>query len=160
MGCPCLLQGIFPTQGSNRCLFHLHALAGGFFTTSATWEVKSSCFPPCSLASSHSEHTRKTAASGPLHWLLPLPDRLSPQKSSSIIPLPLGNLHKRQLLNRADPEYLSLKPQLTPHTSNLLFWPISFIFHFQLSLSSTQNNVSLHYISCIYLLAAPQHVGS
>ena len=37
-GCLAHLQGIFPTQGSNPhplCL----ALAGGFFTTSATWEA-------------------------------------------------------------------------------------------------------------------------
>ena len=41
VGCHALLQGIFPTQGPNP---HLHwqagsALAGGFFTTSATWEA-------------------------------------------------------------------------------------------------------------------------
>ena len=36
--CHCLLQGIFPTQGSN---LHLTSptLAGGFFTTNATWEA-------------------------------------------------------------------------------------------------------------------------
>ena len=34
VGC---LQGIFPTQGSNARLFPV--LAGGFFTTSATWEA-------------------------------------------------------------------------------------------------------------------------
>ena len=34
-----LLQGIFPTQGWNLHLIHLTALAGGFFTTSATWEA-------------------------------------------------------------------------------------------------------------------------
>ena len=33
-----LLQGIFPTQGSNFCLFP--ALAVGFFSTRATWEVR------------------------------------------------------------------------------------------------------------------------
>ena len=41
MACHFLLQGIFPTQESNWCLWHLlpnPALAGGFFTTSATWE--------------------------------------------------------------------------------------------------------------------------
>ena len=31
-----LLQGIFPTQGLNPCLIMSPALAGGFFTTSAT----------------------------------------------------------------------------------------------------------------------------
>ena len=38
VGCCALLQGIFPAQGSNLCLLHLPALAGGFFTTSTTWE--------------------------------------------------------------------------------------------------------------------------
>ena len=37
-GCHALLQGIFPTQGSNLHLLS-PALAGGFFTTSATWEA-------------------------------------------------------------------------------------------------------------------------
>ena len=37
-----LLQGIFPTQGSNSCLLHLLDWQGGFFTTSATWEAKES----------------------------------------------------------------------------------------------------------------------
>ena len=39
VGFHALLQRIFPTQGSNPCLFSLPALAGGFFTTSATWEA-------------------------------------------------------------------------------------------------------------------------
>ena len=39
VSCYVLLQGIFPTQGSNPSLLHLPALAGMFFTTSATWEV-------------------------------------------------------------------------------------------------------------------------
>ena len=34
-----LLQGIFPTQGSNLCLFVSPALLSRFFTTSATWEA-------------------------------------------------------------------------------------------------------------------------
>ena len=38
-GLPCLLQGIFPTQGSNLFLLHLPVLAGRFFTTRATWEA-------------------------------------------------------------------------------------------------------------------------
>ena len=33
------LQGIFPTKGLNTHLWSLTALAGGFFTTSATWEA-------------------------------------------------------------------------------------------------------------------------
>ena len=36
--CHILFQGIFPTQGSNL-YFLSRALAGGFFTTSATWEA-------------------------------------------------------------------------------------------------------------------------
>ena len=39
MGCHFLLQGIFPTQGSNPGLLHLPALAHGFFTTSPSWET-------------------------------------------------------------------------------------------------------------------------
>ena len=38
MGCHALLQGIFPTQGSNLGLVS-PVLAGGFFTTSATREA-------------------------------------------------------------------------------------------------------------------------
>ena len=39
MDCHFILQGIFPTQGSNPCLLPLTspALAGGFFTTSTIW---------------------------------------------------------------------------------------------------------------------------
>ena len=39
VGCSALLQGMFPTQGSNLHLFHLPALAGGFFTANTTWEA-------------------------------------------------------------------------------------------------------------------------
>ena len=39
VGCHALLQGIFPIQGSNPHLLNLPALAGGFFTTSTTWEA-------------------------------------------------------------------------------------------------------------------------
>ena len=39
MGCHALLQGIFPTQGSNLHLLLSPALAGGFFTTRFTWEA-------------------------------------------------------------------------------------------------------------------------
>ena len=38
MGCHFLLQGIFPAQRRNLHLL-LPVLAGGFFTTSATWEA-------------------------------------------------------------------------------------------------------------------------
>ena len=37
--CHALLQRIVPAQGSNLHLLHLLALAGRFFTTSATWET-------------------------------------------------------------------------------------------------------------------------
>ena len=37
VGCHVLLQGIFVTQGSSPCLL-TPVLAGGFFTTSTTWE--------------------------------------------------------------------------------------------------------------------------
>ena len=40
VGCCALLQGIFWAQGSNLHLLYLLALAGGFFTTSATWEAR------------------------------------------------------------------------------------------------------------------------
>ena len=39
VGCRAFLQGIFPTQGSNSSLLTTLALAGGFFTTSTTWEA-------------------------------------------------------------------------------------------------------------------------
>ena len=39
VGCHALLQGIFLSQGSNLHLLHLLNLAGGFFTTTATWEA-------------------------------------------------------------------------------------------------------------------------
>ena len=38
-GLPCSSRGIFPTQAWNPRLLHLPALAGEFFTTSATWEA-------------------------------------------------------------------------------------------------------------------------
>ena len=41
MGCRALLQGIFPTQGSNPHLLNLPALAREFFITSTTWEAGS-----------------------------------------------------------------------------------------------------------------------
>ena len=39
--CQALLQGILPTQGSYLRLLCFLQLAGGFFTTSATWEALS-----------------------------------------------------------------------------------------------------------------------
>ena len=39
VGCHILLQGIFPTQGSNLGLLQLPALAGMLFETSATCEA-------------------------------------------------------------------------------------------------------------------------
>ena len=41
VGCHFLLQGIFPTQGSNPSFLCLPALGGGFFTTSATGKLVS-----------------------------------------------------------------------------------------------------------------------
>ena len=38
-GCHFFLQGIFPTQGSNPRLLKPPPLAGGYFTTSTTWET-------------------------------------------------------------------------------------------------------------------------
>ena len=47
MCCRALLQKIFWNQGSNLHLLHLPALAGGFFTTCATWEALfESILPP------------------------------------------------------------------------------------------------------------------
>ena len=40
VGCHLILQGIFPNQGSNLGLSMSPALAGGFFTTSATWKAQ------------------------------------------------------------------------------------------------------------------------
>ena len=40
VGCHDLLQGIFPAQGSNPGLLMSPALAGGFFSTGATWEAQ------------------------------------------------------------------------------------------------------------------------
>ena len=39
VGCPALLQGIFPIHGSKPMFLMSLALAGGFFTTSATSEA-------------------------------------------------------------------------------------------------------------------------
>ena len=39
MGSHALLQGIFPTQELNPRLLMSPALAGGFFTTRASWEA-------------------------------------------------------------------------------------------------------------------------
>ena len=39
VGSRALLQAIFPTQGLNLHLLSLPALAGRFFTTSASWET-------------------------------------------------------------------------------------------------------------------------
>ena len=40
MGCHFLLQGIFPTQGSNPPPLMSPALAGRFFTASAAWAAQ------------------------------------------------------------------------------------------------------------------------
>ena len=46
VGCPFFLQRIFLTQGLKPCLLCLLAWAGGFFTTSATWEAPSTYCTP------------------------------------------------------------------------------------------------------------------
>ena len=40
VGCHVLLQGIFPTQELNPTFLTSPALAGGFFTTSVTWQAR------------------------------------------------------------------------------------------------------------------------
>ena len=40
VGCIALLQGLFPTQGSNLGLLHLLHWPGRFFTTRASWEAR------------------------------------------------------------------------------------------------------------------------
>ena len=40
VGCHALLQGIFPDTGIEPTSFRSPALAGGFFTTSSTWEAR------------------------------------------------------------------------------------------------------------------------
>ena len=52
MHCNALLQGIFPTQGLN--LSQSAALAGRFFTTTATWEAQSQTNPVLFLLSAPS----------------------------------------------------------------------------------------------------------
>ena len=49
-----LLQGLFPTQESNPCLL-VSCLAGGFFTTSTTWETWASTYCLSFQWSNHSE---------------------------------------------------------------------------------------------------------
>ena len=39
LSCHALLQGIFLTQGLSPCVSYVSCLAGGFFTTSATWDA-------------------------------------------------------------------------------------------------------------------------
>ena len=53
MGCHALLQGIFPTQGSN-----LPALAGGFFTTGATWEAHTHIYTCCVCVCGHAVYLK------------------------------------------------------------------------------------------------------
>ena len=77
VGCHTLLQGIFPTQGSNLCLLCLPALAGGFFTTSATWEALAPS------TSGHLVHAITAGRSGcpssiPMQGGLTLPFSISP----------------------------------------------------------------------------------
>ena len=56
VGYHALLQGIFPTQGSNLHLLTSPASAGRFFTTSATWEAPQfPYFPHFSLSAAFSK---------------------------------------------------------------------------------------------------------
>ena len=55
VGCHALLQGIFPTQGSNLRPFKSPSLTGGFFTISATWEA-----PPRGRGGAQSEEGPKS----------------------------------------------------------------------------------------------------
>ena len=52
VGSHALLQGIFPTRGSNPHLMS-PALAGGFFTTSAIWEGKKTHMIPFNMINIH-----------------------------------------------------------------------------------------------------------
>ena len=47
VGWRCLLQGLFLTQGLNPLYLTSPALAGGFFTTSATWEALLETYSSC-----------------------------------------------------------------------------------------------------------------
>ena len=59
MGCHALLQGIFPTQGSNW--LKSSALAGGFFTICATWKAYgiSAAAIKSSVVSDSVQHNRR-----------------------------------------------------------------------------------------------------
>ena len=50
VGCHFFLQGILPAQGSNLCLLHLLASAGGFFTTSAPGKPRNQVFPAAKVS--------------------------------------------------------------------------------------------------------------
>ena len=59
VGCHALLQGIFPTQGSNPALLTFPALAGRCFTTSDTWEGPLSGMAPAKRLRIHKIHKKK-----------------------------------------------------------------------------------------------------
>ena len=72
VGCPALLQGIFPTQGSNPCLLHL-TLGGEFFTTSATWEGSPPAMATESLPSLAAQMVNNLPSAAPILLLPPGP---------------------------------------------------------------------------------------
>lgn len=76
------------------------------------------------------EHIRHIPASGPLHWLLPLPGSLSPQKYSWIISSPLSNRSTNASFSMGLPRNTLLSFDPTP--PSLLSYST---FHFSLSLT-------------------------
>ena len=73
VGCHSLLYGIFPTQGSDLCLFCL-LLAGRFFTADTTWEAPSGTLSMSSIAQScptRCSHRDCHMPSFPVHHQLP-----------------------------------------------------------------------------------------
>ena len=83
VGCHALLQGIFPTQGLNLYLLCLPALAGGFFTTSTTWEA---------LAPSTSGHLAHGITAGCSGCPSSIPTQGRPTLPFSISPVPINGL--------------------------------------------------------------------
>ena len=70
VGCHALLQGIFPTQGSNPNLLHLLHWQAGFIPLSATWEAPSAVSTANSFQTenSHLKSSRKNSLSENASW--------------------------------------------------------------------------------------------
>jgi len=67
--CHALLQGIFPTQGLIPASVVSPALAGGFFTTSATWiDLLNHCKLWVSICQSSNESRTDAEAETPILW--------------------------------------------------------------------------------------------